>query len=224
MFYTCSNLGVTDLAPTSPSNDLTRRLVSIVEALRRLVAAEASRRWMFAPVALILWPYLHRVCLRFERIIARLRAGRRGVRTRNAPRTGQTCLKQHARLPRGFGWVLTWLGPEAACIGSQLRQLLAEPDMAALLDTQPQAAKSLRPLCRMLAIAPAADLPPALFQPSGRARPAAPVSSPSASTTRPTRSRPDRAAPLRRACRKPGAMNAHGVHGGKTTLHRPLNP
>ena len=56
------------------------------------------------------------------------------------------------------------LPTEAACFGGQLQHLLAQPEMQTLLDAAPQAARLLRPLCRMLAV----PLPPILHRP-GRA-------------------------------------------------------
>ncbi len=41
---------------------------------------------------------------------------------------------------------------EAACFAGQLRTVLAEPEMVALLEASPQARRALAPLCRMLGI------------------------------------------------------------------------
>ncbi len=41
---------------------------------------------------------------------------------------------------------------EAACFGSQLRTLLAEPEMAALVRDVAQARRILGPMCRMLGV------------------------------------------------------------------------
>jgi len=56
-------------------------------------------------------------------------------------------------LPRGFGWLLPLVPQEAAGFASQLRVVLAEAEMVALLQASPQARRELRPLCRMLGIA-----------------------------------------------------------------------
>ena len=55
-------------------------------------------------------------------------------------------------LPLRFGWLLQLVPYEAANFASQLRAVLAEPEMVALLAASPQAERALRPLCRMLRI------------------------------------------------------------------------
>jgi len=63
------------------------------------------------------------------------------------------------------------VGHEAAGGASQLRHLLNEPEMAALIAASPrQTGRLLRPLCRMLGIAP----PPAIAKPPPRATAPAP--------------------------------------------------
>ncbi len=62
------------------------------------------------------------------------------------------------RLPYKFAWLVR-LVPEAASYGSQLRHLLSEPEMAALLAASPQARRLLSPLCHMLAVPPPFDPP-----------------------------------------------------------------
>jgi hypothetical protein len=69
-------------------------------------------------------------------------------------------------LPGGSGWLIRRCGWQAAGCGSQLRQLLAEPEMAALLLAAPQAGRLFRPLCRMLAV----ELPPELARERGGAK------------------------------------------------------
>ena len=54
--------------------------------------------------------------------------------------------------PRGSMWLVRLAGHEAAGMGSQLRHLLRHPDMVALLLAAPQAARLLRPMCRMLGV------------------------------------------------------------------------
>ena len=57
-----------------------------------------------------------------------------------------------ARLPVGFGWLLALVPQEAAGFAGQVRTLLAEPEMVALLAASPQARRVLKPLCRMLGV------------------------------------------------------------------------
>jgi len=71
-----------------------------------------------------------------------------------------------AKLPRRLGWLLLLVPCEAANRSSQLRAILAEPEMQALLTASAQARRVLAPLCRMLGIeaevlTPRAVVPPA---------------------------------------------------------------
>jgi hypothetical protein len=85
-------------------------------------------------------------------LLARFRAGRLWVLT--APRMGGGGRRGggSSGLPRGFGWLLPLVPQEAACFAGQMRGVLAEPEMVALLAAAPQARRVLRPLCRMLGI------------------------------------------------------------------------
>jgi len=64
------------------------------------------------------------------------------------------------RLPGNVGW-LTGLSPAAAAGASQLRHLLTDPEVLALLRASPALVQLLRPLCRMLGVdLPVEFLPP----------------------------------------------------------------
>jgi hypothetical protein len=62
------------------------------------------------------------------------------------------------RLPHSLR-ALARLAPEAACYGSQVRALLARPEIADLLAEAPHLARYIRPLCRLLGVDPAAAGP-----------------------------------------------------------------
>ena len=193
------------LSITAPPN-LSEHMGLILESVRRAAAARAAKRpWLVATV-LLLWPYLHRLGARFDRLLARHAAGRLAP-PRSRPLSAQGALPRTAsppaaspraasppaasprapRLPGGFAWVLR-LVPGAGSFGSQLRHLLNRPEMAALLAEAPQAGRLLRPLCRMLGVGPDPDVPAALFPP----RVARPRSQPAPPAQR-ERSRSDRA-------------------------------
>lgn len=55
-------------------------------------------------------------------------------------------------LPRRFAWLCGLVPGEAACLAGQLRAVLAEPDMAGLLASCPQAVRVVGRLCWMLGI------------------------------------------------------------------------
>jgi hypothetical protein len=77
--------------------------------------------------------------------------------------------------PRRLGWLCGLVPGDAACFAGQLRVVLAEPEMAALLASCPQAVRIVQPLCRMLGIeradyAPGEALVPAVVEVARPAR------------------------------------------------------
>ena len=94
-----------------------------------------------------------RVFGRIERMLIRFRAGklRTGVTQPNRKAAASTKPRAPA-LPRKFGWLVIAGKHQAAGYASQLQHLMAEPEMAELLEASPQARRVLRPLCRALAI------------------------------------------------------------------------
>ncbi len=138
-------------------------------------AGEASvgvSRPLSGPLLVLLWTRLQHVSQRLAALAARAAAGRALTRRRVAPLTPARRVPPTPwvppapwappapwpRLPHKFAWLVR-LVPEAASYGSQLRHLLTEPEMAALLAASPQARRLLRPLCRMLAVAPPQAVP-----------------------------------------------------------------
>ena len=134
---------------------------------------------------------------RFAALVARVRAGvdRKPAATPRPARTPVTPVggpvserpvPERPVLPRRRGWLLPLI-PNAPFYASQLRVLLAQPDMAELIALAPTLGRILRPMARMLAV----ELPPSLQRPPGprrrRARPEKPKPTP-----------PDRALPSRR--------------------------
>ncbi len=141
-----------------------------MQTLRDIVAAHAGRHPAAVAVVLLLLPYLNRVAKRFEALVRRVEAGTLvGNRAASlAPRVrptlfGPPCLRRPG-LPTSFAWLIRLVPYHAACVGGQVRYLLAKPEMAALFVAAPQVGRIFRPLCRMLAVAPGPDLPPGLFK------------------------------------------------------------
>ena len=100
---------------------------------------------------------------KIERMLLRFRAGtlsRASLRISTARGRGKTASRGPA-LPRRFGWLVIAGKHQAVGYGSQLQHLLAEPEMAALLEASPQARRVLRPLLRALAV----ELPWTVTQP-----------------------------------------------------------
>ncbi len=150
--------------------DVAGRLAQILDGVRDLAARHAARNWVLIPVTLLLSAYLSSVARRFASLAARLAAGplrHRPPRPR-PPRHDAAAERPAAkpRVPVRFGWLIEWLGYHAVGRGSQLRHVLAnDAEMAAIMAASPQAGRILRPLCRMLGLAPGPDLPPSLFPP-----------------------------------------------------------
>jgi hypothetical protein len=104
---------------------------------------------------LLLYRRLGGICADFERLSQRFQAGRlwrmatraesrvAGLRRRGAVECGW---------PARFGWLVLIARHHAAVYGVQLRAILERPEMVELLIAAPQAARILRPVCRMLAV------------------------------------------------------------------------
>jgi len=160
--------------PNAP--DLSARLTAIIDNLCQSAAARlrvqrpagagiAGRpRALSGKLLILLWTRLQHVSQRLAALVARAAAGRaltrRPRRLHVAPLAPIRRMPPtpFPRLPHKFAWLVR-LVPEAASYGSQLRHLLAEPEMAALLAASPQASRLLRPICRMLAVAPPHAVP-----------------------------------------------------------------
>ena len=164
-------------------HDVAARLDVILGGLLLLIAAQFRR---LGPLTMPLWTRISRARQRLARLLANLAAGT--VPKPCAPRPGRPSHPRAAPLPRGHAWVVAILGYHAAGRGAQLNALLADPAMQQAIAAAPSAARTLRPLCRMLGI----DLPPCL-QPSPPI--AAPITGPGAAAP------PPRPTPRRRAVR-----------------------
>ncbi len=139
------------LSPSHSAPDkITESLRLILVALRR-----AMGLWRLdAALGGLLYNRTGTIFGQIERMLGRFRAGtlRHGTPRAAIIQTCQTPRKPAMRLPRRFGWLLPAGKHDAVCFGGQLRHLLAEPEMAAMLEEYPQARRVLRPLLRALAV------------------------------------------------------------------------
>jgi hypothetical protein len=174
-----------------------RRFAGIVNGLFQAIGVRRDAGLLAGPVAMLLWTRLARLRGRIIRLAERLASGKGvGVPRRSpTPRdtstrrdTGRTQCRPQQLVPRGTGWLIR-LVPEAAAAGSQLQHLLADPEMAALVQAAPQLGRLLRPLCRSLAVQPPQYLLP-------ERRPRAPRA-PRPEKPRPEKPRPERPRPAR---------------------------
>jgi hypothetical protein len=168
-----------------PFTPLAHWLTLIVAGLKKAAAARAGRDHAVAPLVMLLWTRLARLTARFDALVARLTAGHPAAPARQRTRPASTAPARKApaaglRLPRSQAWLIRLLPGEAASYGCQLQALLADPQMAALLAAAPEAGRILRPLCRLLAIAPEGllALPSAAGKPAPKPRPAKPAPPP----------------------------------------------
>ena len=139
-----------DLSPTT-AETIAARLRMILLGLRSVLGM-----WTLdAAVVVRVSARAGMVFGRIERMLARFRAGTLRIQTLHTARKTAVSKPRVPALPRRFGWLVIAGKHQAAGYASQLQHLLAEPEMAALLDAAPQARRVLRPLCRALAI----DLP-----------------------------------------------------------------
>jgi hypothetical protein len=150
--------------PSSAFLTPAKRFAGIVNGLFHAVAVRRDAGFLAQPVAMLLWARLAHLRARITRLAARLADGKGSGVPRN-PRTPSGTAPKPRRppqrlLPRKAGWLIP-LVPEAAAAGSQLRHLLADPEMAALIEAAPQMGRLLRPLCRSLGVI----LPPDLLPP-----------------------------------------------------------
>ena len=145
-------------SPALPSPYL--NLSVVLRALRGEVGGWTVRMLLSEVLALLLYRRLGEILGKMERLVARFQAGRLW---RRAPRAG--AVEAAGRLPAEvaptgvariwpgrFAWLVRAASYQAAGYGCQLRYILEQPEMVELLKASSQAARILRPVCRMLAI------------------------------------------------------------------------
>ena len=125
----------------------------VIRALRGEVGGWTVRKLLSDVLALLLYRRLGEILGKIERLATRFQAG---LLRLHGPRTGAVvrgAAKKGARIwPGRFAWLVRVAGYQAAGYGCQLRHILEQPEMVELLKASPQAARILRPVCRMLAI------------------------------------------------------------------------
>ena len=129
------------------------RFVLSLDGLCRAVAGRIAGRAMSAVMIVLVWQRVRRVQREILGLLARFRTGRLRARTgRRAGGTLRAVRRKAIALPRRFGWLLPMVPHEAACFAGQVRSVLAEDEMVALLAASAQARRVLAPVCRMLGI------------------------------------------------------------------------
>jgi hypothetical protein len=156
-------------APLHPATDLSRGFRQIVDAMCRAIAERAARDAAAGALLVLLWGRLRRLAGRLASVAAHAAAGTLRVPPRRAAPPVPPRTRVADKLPRSLT-ALARLAPEAARYGGQLQVLLSHPDVAALLAEAPRLARYVRPLCRLLGVAPGPALPsPPRARPPSRA-------------------------------------------------------
>ncbi|MDR3525146.1 MAG: hypothetical protein P4L66_13710 [Acetobacteraceae bacterium] len=140
---------MTASAPSSPFLSLP----VVLRALRGEIGGWTVRGILNNVLALLLYRRLGDIAATFERLVARFQAGRVQVPGPRAHAGIGRAGKTGRRIwPGRFAWLVRAASYQAAGYGCQLRHILEQPEMVELLKATPQAARILRPVCRMLAI------------------------------------------------------------------------
>jgi hypothetical protein len=140
---------------TSPL-PLADRVSLVLGGLCRAVAARVADGAMAVALIVLVWRRVRRVELAMLGLLARFRAGR--LRVRAGVWAGARALPGGGArvgvpgVPLRFGWLLEMMPFVAAGYAGQVRALLGDAEMSALLSASPQARRVLAPLCRMLGI------------------------------------------------------------------------
>ena len=125
------------------------RFGRILALLAKLVAASFLRNPRLVLLIIPLCARLNRLRQRCERLMAHLAAGRL-PRPRKPGPSGPH--PSGPALPTRRAWLVRELGSEAACYGSQMQALLAEPAAVELLLHAPAARRIVNPILRMLGL------------------------------------------------------------------------
>jgi len=136
---------------SSPSSSY-QSLLAVLRALRGEVGGWELRGVFNHLLAMLLYRRLGEICRKIERLAARFQAGRLWRRAPGVPRIGRPGSGRARLWPGRFGWLVRAASHQAAGYGAQLSDILGQPEMVALLQAAPQAARILRPVCRMLAL------------------------------------------------------------------------
>ena len=146
-------------APLTPIDRFSR----LIEALMLDVAGDVPTGWLPIPFVRIMWRRLRQLNARFFAVLARFRAGTL-TKPSDPPRTPKPADPaapppgpRPKSLPRQVGWLFRKIS-YAGRRREELQDLLDDPETEKLVAATPQFGRTLRPLCKMLGVAPPAWL------------------------------------------------------------------
>lgn len=192
-----------------PPSAAAAHLAAIIDLLCQTAAARIAGGRLAGPLIVLICTRLRRMAARFAAHAARAGTPSPPPRNPGTAKPRPALAPKTPALPRRVAWLLR-LVPETAAGASQLQNLLAGPEMAALVAAAPQTGRVLRPLCRILGVRPPAFLvlpPPVPRVPPARAATAEVAAPAGPSPSPPHRKEPVRMPPiLLRACGPPRGL------------------
>ncbi|MHB1301914.1 MAG: hypothetical protein ACYCZB_00360 [Acidiphilium sp.] len=153
--------------PTTP----TGRFTAVIQALRYAVADQGKAQSVAIALLILINNRIAALARRFNEILARGPLAPRSATPRPINPATPPKPRKPDQLPRAYGW-LRRIVPDYRVNGhiAQFQHLLTEPDMLALIETNPALGRALRPLCHIFGI----PQPPALQRPKPEPKPASP--------------------------------------------------
>ena len=132
----------------------------VLGAVRGQVGNWGAQGLLGIALAMLVHRRLGQICQRMERLVARFQAGTlwrlpkrvAGARIVAGDADGRRRERPAVVLPGRFGWLVRAAAWRAAVYGGQLQAVLETPELVELLIAAPQAARILRPVCRMLLV------------------------------------------------------------------------
>ena len=168
------------------------RFGGFIARLKQAVADGSGRnKALMGPITIVLWNYLSRVLRRLTAIHAQVAAGtlpaprpRAARRERQAPEARPA----KPRIPGGHVFIPYFV----AHLHHAMRELMADPEMLALLAAAPQAGRILRPLWRRMTADPLPEILRLPKRPRRSRRPSEPAEPAPAAPRKPPPDRPPR--------------------------------
>ncbi|HQT68762.1 MAG TPA: hypothetical protein PLC74_14280, partial [Acetobacteraceae bacterium] len=196
------------------------RFAQIMDGLCRIIADQGLAAKLASPLIILIWARLRRLAQRFARATTHTaNPHRRPRRPARSPRCAGCCAARRNTpnpLPHAYAWLRRLL-PGTAGAASQLRHLLAEPEMVSLLAQTPAIGRIIRPLCHLLGVS-GPPPPPRSSPQSSRSQ------SPLAATRLSSPRRRVPRAPKIRLALMPPALNAAATPPRSPSQIQPDNP
>ena len=143
-------------APPTPPTPA-ERFARCIRDLRGVIAAQGLAIRLPSPLILLVWARIRRLAFRFAQSAANPPRPRKPRPADAKPQTAKPPREPAAtgepHLPTGYAWLRRLIPDHRInfCVGA-IRDILENPEMAALIAATPTAGRALRPLCHILGI------------------------------------------------------------------------